>query len=762
MRKKQTIFKCSCIIAVALSCNVSMSFSQTRKNEVSPQRSDSVSNNKEVKDRNIMLNAGSNVGPRDVNIGLPFNGDVVILENDLPVVYSFWPQFPTTAWRYDNSLSRLGLLNYQESAITTGRVGYAVSSWDRFLGKATKFKGFASVYLNGFGGVKADVDVVGPLGKNGWSYAASVHQSFDRDGVNYGFTKYNDRSQIYKFGISKKLKTGTLSLSLRHYEVNTIYGGYNPFIFKGDGKTVAMENFRTGLDTYIVTDGIIPYIDKSTGNEGTFNIKDQKTISNVVDFIGDFNLKNNWKLAFSNRFMKSDAPFTVQMPATHMYANEYEPQGFSFSRLSDGSAYTGPIQMVASIYIPTCHITTVLNRITLTKKVDNHALRIGLQHQLFINPELDQSMTLFYQTATANPVKLAASINTPWGTFPMTNSGGALASAKGLGGGYSKNNLEDKTALYFSDDWAVTKKLDLSYGARVELYKTKSEFSTYVDEVVANRPLKKFDETYLNKVGSISLVYKAFKQAGLTAEATYNEIKNSQGLFNADFTHEFNNNQPVLFGAVGAYYSNPLFNVVSKGTIIRKNNLYGGLQAYNPENPTQSQSVNSIVHNLQTMGWTTDVITTPFKNFNLHFLLTLQNPIYQGYKFSAYNKEYNYSGNNIPELSKVLIEIDPSYTLLDKKLKLWASFRYFGKQPGNLANALYYNGWWETFGGVDYKLNNNVDFKFQVVNFFNQRGVKGTIQGADLITDQNLYINKVLVSSPIRPLTFELTTNIKF
>ena len=49
----------------------------------------STSRSKEEKNRNVMLSAESNSTPRQVNIGLPFQGDIIILENDIPVVYTF-------------------------------------------------------------------------------------------------------------------------------------------------------------------------------------------------------------------------------------------------------------------------------------------------------------------------------------------------------------------------------------------------------------------------------------------------------------------------------------------------------------------------------------------------------------------------------------------------------------------------------------------------------------------------------------------------
>ena len=55
------------------------------------QEKDSLEMKKKLPDteenRNVMLNASSNSGPREVNIGLPSSvGGITVLENDLPVV----------------------------------------------------------------------------------------------------------------------------------------------------------------------------------------------------------------------------------------------------------------------------------------------------------------------------------------------------------------------------------------------------------------------------------------------------------------------------------------------------------------------------------------------------------------------------------------------------------------------------------------------------------------------------------------------------
>jgi hypothetical protein len=86
------------------------------------------SDSKEEGNRNVMLNAASANGPREISIGLP-GGDVNVLENGLPVVYNSNPHNVNTHWRGDSSLGHTGLLKISETAITTGNIGYAVNSF---------------------------------------------------------------------------------------------------------------------------------------------------------------------------------------------------------------------------------------------------------------------------------------------------------------------------------------------------------------------------------------------------------------------------------------------------------------------------------------------------------------------------------------------------------------------------------------------------------------------------------------------------------
>ena len=731
------------------------------KNAPSIQMDTITSRKKEVKNRNVMLNAASNIGPRNVNIGLPFEGDVTILENDLPVVYSFWPQIPTTVWRYDASIGRIGLLNFSETAITNGKVGYAVNSYDRFAGSI--FKGYASFMTNQYGLLRGELNISGPI-KKGWGYTLSAYENFDPGTLHYDFTKWDNRTQIFKGGITKAFDRGSVSLLYKYAESKAMYGIYGPFIYEGNGKTKELDNFRLGQDSYIVNDGIVGYYDKITGEKKTYDIdKARLATSNSIELTGDYKFSNSLKISFSSMYSSAKAPFILQYPVNSMSPGVYQAQGYSFIHIDDKTPYNGPVQLTLSNYIPAEKITTIQNRVELKKTFSKQELRFALHHQYNNEPLFENVYSLYYHTIEPNPRKLSALIYMPnyHMSVPITDENGVIPSAAGRGGEVRKSKV-NKIALYFTDDWRITNRFSLSIGGRIENVKSNGSLSPYLDQVVGNRPLKDYDFNMWNKTASISTILELIKNGGIAAEATYTETKQDVGVWSTDYTESLPNNQPVKYMTAGVYFKHKVFNVVSNLTYIQKENYVAALNVYNPNNARETQTLYPVLHDIETLGWTTDIVSNPFGSFNMHFLLTLQNPVYRNYNINAFGKNYSFDGKTIPELSKTLIEIDPSYTFMKGKLRTWVSLRYFGKQQATCSNVLYFKGWWENFTGVEYRVNRKLDFKLQVVNFLNQRGVARQILGSELITDPTPYVNTIMTSGYIRPFTTEFTINYKF
>ena len=91
---------------VALLPLFALTCAQAQTNE---SKDKSGSSSKEEGNRNVMLNAASANGPREIQIGLP-SADVNVLENGLPVTYATNPHSVNSNWRSDASLSHVGLL----------------------------------------------------------------------------------------------------------------------------------------------------------------------------------------------------------------------------------------------------------------------------------------------------------------------------------------------------------------------------------------------------------------------------------------------------------------------------------------------------------------------------------------------------------------------------------------------------------------------------------------------------------------------------
>lgn len=117
---------------------------------------------KEEGNRNVMLNAASANGPREIQIGLP-SADVNVLENGLPVTYATNPHSVNSLWRADASLSHNGLLKISETAITTGNIGYAVNSFTQLGQKG--FQGTLNYKTNHFGMQEVSLNLNGEIGK---------------------------------------------------------------------------------------------------------------------------------------------------------------------------------------------------------------------------------------------------------------------------------------------------------------------------------------------------------------------------------------------------------------------------------------------------------------------------------------------------------------------------------------------------------------------------------------------------------------------
>lgn len=745
------------------------------------------STSKEEGNRNVMLNAASANGPREIQIGLP-SADVNVLENGIPVTYATNPHSVNSLWRADASLSHVGLLKISETAITTGNIGYAVNSFTQLGEKG--FHGTLNYKTNHFGMQEVSLNLNGSLAKD-WFYSGSIYQDFDPGTFKIKSTPFQDRTQIYKFALTKKYNDNRGELTAIYHYSNS-HPVYNyatqsaPFVYVGDGSVREFGDFALGTTSYLPVDNEMVYRDMRTGELKKTNLYDaSQNRGSEFTLMNNYTWDNglNWKTV-----MKYDHSLGSLVYQTPMSLDQNEAGINYLYEAVDGSMqpYTGEYVQSRMSCLNRGFIDSFMFTTELSRKVNNSTWRLGL-NEWYYDVDYTSSTTMYDQSVPMDgsyPVRL---YNADYATYS-----GRTYAGSGCYYDFNKNaseyykGHENKLALYFTHDWDITDKLNLYYGARLEYQALRGEnaavtnangeyvgrFANYYLGATAPDGTKiaptSMSYDWLNYALTAAVTYKLTKEFGFTGDFTY--ITQHPKIENfAPATLPNTDKISVPLGRAGIYYNNEWLSLTSLFSYISKTNNNSTLNLQHKTAAGQTEIMAApLNYDIKTLGWTTDVVARPFKGFDLHFLFTYQKPTYKKYETSVtfsdgYVGSINATGNIVAEIPEVIVEIDPSY-MITKNLKIWTSFRYFSKTYANINDAYYFNGRWETFGGLNWQVNKKLALGCTVVNFLNQTGAKGSIAGAELIEkeDAGQYAGHVMAGSYIRPFTVEFSASLKF
>ena len=744
------------------------------------------STSKEEGNRNVMLNATSANGPREIQIGLP-SADVNVLENGIPVTYATNPHSVNSLWRADASLSHVGLLKISETAITTGNIGYAVNSFTQLGEKG--FHGTLNYKTNHFGMQEVSLNLNGSLAKD-WFYSGSIYQDFDPGTFKIKSTPFQDRTQIYKFALTKKYNDNRGELTAIYHYSNS-HPVYNyatqsaPFVYVGDGSVREFGDFALGTTSYLPVDNEMVYRDMRTGELKKTNLYDaSQNRGSEFTLMNNYTWDNglNWKTV-----MKYDHSLGSLVYQTPMSLDQNEAGINYLYEAVDGSMqpYTGEYVQSRMSCLNRGFIDSFMFTTELSRKVNNSTWRLGL-NEWYYDVDYTSSTTMYDQSVPMDgsyPVRL---YNADYATYS-----GRTYAGSGCYYDFNKNaseyykGHENKLALYFTHDWDITDKLNLYYGARLEYQALRGEnaavtntngeyvgrFANYYLGATAPDGTKiaptSMSYDWLNYALTAAVTYKLTKEFGFTGDFTY--ITQHPKIENfAPATLPNTDKISVPLGRAGIYYNNEWLSLTSLFSYISKTNNNSTLNLQHKTAAGQTEIMAApLNYDIKTLGWTTDVVARPFKGFDLHFLFTYQKPTYKKYETSVtfsdgYVGSINATGNIVAEIPEVIVEIDPSY-MITKDLKIWTSFRYFSKTYANINDAYYFNGRWETFGGLNWQVNKKLALGCTVVNFLNQTGAKGSIAGAELIEkeDAGQYAGHVMAGSYIRPFTVEFSASLK-
>ena len=700
-------------------------------------------------DHGVMLNAKDATEPRQVEIGLPMSYTAVSVDG-LPAVYYYWPNTTSNHWRGEQLLARQGLQNIATTAIKFGEIGYGVDSYMERGGE--KFKGKLKYQTNTFGAQNFDLNLSGKLAKKTY-FTLSTYQNFDPGSMNLKFTNYIDRAQFYTAGLTHLFNDdrGRFSVFYKYNETHplTALANYAPFTYDGDGKVSELKNFRMGRDSYLPVDGMMQYRNVKTGELVTDNLYDIiKTRTHEATALLDYDLGNNFSLAVKGKFSHSKGHSGDQLTMGF-----YEDADATYA--DNGDAFHGTIQRRLSQINAFC-VKDAMLVAELQKKTASHDWAFGI-NELYSNIDYARSTTQYYHEVAPNPRKLI------YNGAEYANLNGSTEYDKGF---------ENKLAAYVNDTWRVSRNFRMGYGARVELFNLGVDYigdkrfgdfhigANYTDAEGNKKTVgvSHHTNTGLNYAVSVSPTYNITHNFGLTGEINFlRQYRHLEAYSGTSLPYY--NNRPFILGRAGIFFNSSFVNLVSAFTYARRTNDYSRLTVMS-ENPNEDPVMVGASSGIETMGWTTDAMFTPFKGFTFHAMVTLQSPKYTGYKFEAFNKTYDFSGKTVTKQSKLIVELDPNYTY--DRFNIWASFRYYGKQYANVGNSVYFNGRWETFAGASYKASKMLTFNVNVVNFLNQRGAQGTIPGSELITDGSQYAGTIMAGNYIRPFTVEFGAKLNF
>ena len=738
-------------------------FAQETKTSKSNQEKDVTTTSESKQAQSMLLNASSDNGPREINIGLPTDiAGTAILENGMPVTYDGQSQAANRIWRQDGSFSKVRSMNLYKTAIYNGSIGVSMST-ESGRG-SSKFNGAVNFQTNSFGLLRGSLKLSGPL-KKGFEYQMSAFLNYDPTNMRASFDRFLDKTQILRGFLNKKYSNGQIGIQ---YKFANSQGSsslnQNPYIYHADGTVSKYSDLSIGTTSYIEKSGMAYPQNIYTGVQESWDLMNETgSTSHIVDILGDHDFKNGMKLNYTGRLHYAESGFwNPNLGTIFSTENQGDNNRYVYSENLD-QIFTGNVQKGQMAVSNKWGKFGAFGRMELSKNSKQHDWLIGLNGNILDAHDAFRAVYGTYMTIEDNPTALVHQklVDGQWvnsnNKYGCENPNSAIQYYDGL---------DSKSAIYATDKWRITKRLTADLGVRMELqhingyWAPKSCRGKSADGANILIGREKIKKDWFNKSGAANFVYNAFRNSGFTADILYAEIGGNLSSYAQAVDPELKQSQTQAY-SVGVYFNRPIISVTSKLNYIKRTNYSFAGNFENPNNVTEIQRA-TINYDVQTLGWTTDVDFKPFKGFNLHFLMTLQNPKYGNFDFTMFEQRFNYTDNTVRGVSKVLLEIEPSYQW--SKFRIWGSARYFSKQYACFSDALYFAARWETFAGLDYKYNKNINFSLNVVNLLNQTGAQGNIAGANTITEEaaSQYYDKPLAGTFIRPFTLEFKTIIKF
>ena len=722
------------------------------------QSVDTVAVDKKKSERNMMLNAESATVPREINIGLPEGGNGAIVYVDGAKHAHGLPR-SQFHWSGGNAYERSGSIGLMEAVITSGEIGVLMDSKTRM--GTDRFTGAFTLGTSTNGLLRFDGAVSGVFANaKGWYYSLGAYVNNDPTNVNAPNRKFVDQKQIYHIALTRRWENTSLDMLYRFsYCSDNVDGGYSvaPFVYKGDGTIGTYDGFRIGRDCYFTADDAVSYMDIKDGTlkYDSLGNMDHRYIHDVT-LKAEHKHHSGWELG-------------ANLHLIYMQPSKYVKMALAgIDKVSADNGFTNPDGTEFSGYMQNRLVTVEDQRefdanllLSAVRRFNHcHKLRLGLE--LVYADQLNYASTFYYaHTVEADPQRIYKGDRPTWGM----NTSGLFYDAYRV-----------FAPVYAIHDWNPTSRLLLRTGLRVRPIYQNVLTAAKLEGDTKNGRVDGFNladpELCSPHTLSIPTADYAFSEhinlrlAGrlfFMAEGFYSMTTKSASYYkNATIPSTAPIGNALMRG--GLTYDNKWMDVTALVSYITSWNNAKVMTVTKQIGGVSETIPWTAQYGIGTLGFTLDG-NLRLGGFNMHLLGTWQDPRYKNYKnefiFSDGTKEIiDYTGNHVTGISQLMLEIDPSYSW--KKVKVWASARYYSRQYVSRTNLAYFAGHWETFAGVDWKIVDQLTLSANMVNLLFQNGAKGSIDVADTITDASLLENYVMSGSYIRPFTVDLMLTYRF
>ncbi|MBR6731787.1 MAG: hypothetical protein IKL91_03655 [Bacteroidales bacterium] len=723
--------------------------------EASAQEADSL---KTGGDRGVMLNAETASVPRDISIGLPTSdGGASICEDGVKHSYSFVKG--RYHWAGGNSYETVRLRSLAESIIKTGDIGIVVESISKTGGD--RVEGAFSFKTSTFGQINFDGCVSGPIRK-GWYYAVGAYLNLDPTSVNAPGKVFVDNKQIFKLSLTRRWSAAELSVFYKFCLNKDSLGGYGeaPFIYNGDGSVSALDGYKIGRSCYFPADDHITYMDLMTGQMKTGHMgkMDDRRVHDII-VKGKYAHDSGWlfKGTLHGCISPRDNWAKSVLSGIDIAEGGLLKNGKEVT-LADGTPYSGSIQnrVVSIVDAKSLDFTALFEA---GKKWRKHEVDLGLE-LVTVHQYERTSATKMAHTVSADPVRLYLDDQETWGH----NMNAQLVSGH-----------RSTATVYGFHNWNITDRFFVKTGLRVRALNQSCDgahnlngntFNKKTDGFHLQNGVAQITNVTLNRVEASATLYGTYRLADglfLLGEGFYSKTNKVMSYFKTTGV-------PALkaignaMGRGGLMYQNKWMDITGMVSYITCWNCAATVSVTERINGQSETLDHTAQYGIGNLGFNMDG-NLHWGGFNLHLMCTVQDPKYKNYDntfvFSdGSTKTISYNGKYTTGISRVELEIDPSYTYKD--WRFWLSARYFSRQYASRTNLAYFDGRWETFGGVDWKILPDLKLSLNVVNWLFQTGPKGSIDSVDTISDPAQLQGILMSGKYMRPFEVNLSISYKF